>query len=156
MTLFTDAILSYVHLISNIIMGMALYTQFRRFRIGFDLKDALAIQRADMIFGITALLTLGSGFWRALGSAKGSSFYFSNSIFLTKLSLFIVVGLLSIYPTLIFLKWRKDTNVGKVPQITDTQFKLARRAIAIEFHIFILMPLLAALMARGLDFSQLF
>jgi len=38
---------------------------------------------------------------------KGAAYYFANHAFLTKLTLFIIVGQLSIVPTVAFLSWRK-------------------------------------------------
>ncbi len=37
---------------------------------------------------------------------EGATYYFHKPAFLTKLSLFIIVGLLSVIPTLEFLSWR--------------------------------------------------
>lgn len=38
-----------------------------------------------------------------------------NSLFHAKLGLFILVGLLSILPTVVFIKWRKTLKAGQVP-----------------------------------------
>ena len=47
------------------------------------------------------------GLLRVYYFEKGAAFYFGNAFFIAKLALFIVVGLLSIYPTLEFSAWRK-------------------------------------------------
>ena len=59
-----------------------------------------------MILGIAAGVLLVVGLVRVVWLEKGAAYYFANHAFLTKLTLFIVVGLLSIVPTLEFLSWR--------------------------------------------------
>ena len=43
---------------------------------------------------------------------KGASYYFHSVPFVAKLSLFVMVGLLSIYPTMEFLSWRASVKQG--------------------------------------------
>src|SRR6185503_1028950 len=52
---------------------------------------------------------------RVFYTEKGAAYYFASGSFLAKLTLFIVVGLLSIYPTVQFLGWRKALHEGHVP-----------------------------------------
>jgi Predicted membrane protein (DUF2214) len=43
---------------------------------------------------------------------KAASYYFHSDAFLTKFSLFILVSLLSIIPTVEFLSWREEGRAG--------------------------------------------
>jgi putative membrane protein len=150
MSLFQDALLSYAHIISNIFMGAALYTQLKRFQKNLSLEDAIALQKADAIYGTTALITLATGLIRAFSGPKGTEFYFSNPVFHVKLSLFIIIGLLSIYPTVVFLKWRRETRLGQIPVCDEQTFKKLRAVIFTEFLLFIFIPFFGALVARGI------
>jgi putative membrane protein len=76
---------------------------------------------------------------------KGAAFYFQNGAFLAKMVLFVAVALLSIYPTLKFLAWRKGIDASAVPTI--------RRLLHLELVGVVLILLCAALMARGIGFS---
>jgi putative membrane protein len=76
---------------------------------------------------------------------KGAAFYFQNGAFIAKMALFVAVALLSIYPTLKFLSWRKGIDVSSVPTI--------RRILHLELVGVVLILLCAALMARGIGFS---
>jgi putative membrane protein len=61
----------------------------------------------------------------------------------TKLTLFIVIALLSIYPTMFYLKNKnKDVAVVKMPKMI---IMLVRTQLAILF----IMPLLGVLIAKG-------
>jgi len=69
-----------------------------------------------------------------------------------KLALFIVVGLLSILPTMQFLGWRKALKEGRAPVLDDAKRRSIRRVIHIELTLLFLIMLCAALMARGIGF----
>lgn len=72
-----------------------------------------------------------------------------NSLFHAKLGLFILVGLLSILPTLVFIKWRSTVKAGQVPAPSARQVLLVTWSIRLELLLLLVIPLLAALMARG-------
>ena len=61
----------------------------------------------DVIYAISALLTFVAGLSLWLSVGKDASFYSTNPLFHIKLTLFIVVFLFSIYPTLYFRKSKK-------------------------------------------------
>jgi putative membrane protein len=66
------------------------------------------------------------------------------------MALFILVGLISIYPTMAFLKWRQPLKQGIVPNIGDALNRRLRILIHIELTLLALMILNAALMAKGI------
>ncbi len=61
------------------------------------------------------------------------------------MALFIAVGLLSIIPTVTFLRWRK----GGAPGLRAGEQRRLRRVIHAELAVVVLIVLCAALMARG-------
>jgi putative membrane protein len=89
------------------------------------------------------------GLLRVFFFEKGASYYFHSHAFLTKLSLFIVVGLLSIVPTMEFLSWRGALKAGQVPSIGAKKLRLVTAAIHGELFAIVIILLCAAIMARG-------
>ncbi len=73
---------------------------------GIVLKNAQRILLADLAFGVSAGVVLVVGLLRIVYFEKGTFYYFHSVPFVAKLSLFLTVGLLSIYPTIEFLSWR--------------------------------------------------
>ena len=61
-----------------------------------------------------------------------------------------MIGLLSILPTLNYFRWRKALrdNPNALPDIAAIQ--TTRKLIHIELALLFLLPILAALMARGI------
>lgn len=72
--------------------------------------------------------------------------------FLAKLSLFFMVGLLSIYPTIEFLSWRTSVKQGRAPTVADRKMRAIRSIIYWELAGVVLIILCAALMAKGIGF----
>src|SRR5512133_3527223 len=113
-------------------------------RRGMDAAAVVRISAMDLWYGILAGLIVVVGFARAIFAAKGWDYYEHNAFFWAKIATFVVIGLLSIPPTLQYPKWRR---AGTVP--TDEAVAGVRRYIWIEVVLFAPLLAFAAAMARG-------
>jgi len=104
------------------------------------------VARVDALYGLGAVLVLIAGLilWFSVG--KPAEFYTKNWIFHTKLTLFVVLGLLSIYPTIFFLKNRKGSDLMDDVTVPSGVFVCLR----LEMVLLIIIPLLATLMSLGI------
>src|SRR5262245_3089742 len=100
------ALFAFLHHISAFVLFAALVVELVLIRGALTVESARKIQVADMIFGISAGALLLIGLLRVFHFEKGAYYYFHSWAFLAKLSLFVIVGLISIVPTLEFLRWR--------------------------------------------------
>lgn len=74
--------------------------------------------RADLLWGVAALLWVSTGLWRWLGGIeKASSYYTGNSVFLAKMGLFVVIVLLELRPMTTFGRWRREVARGGTPDL---------------------------------------
>ncbi len=144
------ALLAYAHYLSFLLVISSLVVEAFVFDRELGYREMKILQRADALYGIAALLVLITGFLRIYNFGKGPDYYFGNAVFLTKLGLFIIVGLLSIYPTISFLKWRKIENAEEGISLPDKEYRKIRHFIYLEVILVFILPLLAALMARGI------
>src|SRR5882762_6866603 len=143
-----EIFLRYIHFISIFgIVGslvsehMLLQKEMTRAQIG-------KIARIDAVYGIAAATLLAAGLTLWLGSVgKPSYFYTKNWIFHTKITFFALVGILSIYPTVFFIKNRKG-NSEEIVSVPVSVFMLLRT----ELLLLLIIPLLAGLMAHGVGF----
>jgi putative membrane protein len=87
---------------------------------------------------------------RAYFFEKGKAFYFSNPFFNAKLMLFLTVGLLSIYPTIRFIKWRAQTKQGLAPKVSAIEHQRIMAVLHVELVLLLGAALCASLMARGI------
>ena len=111
--------------------------------------SARTLLRMDSVYGLSAVVLLVVGFLRVFPTEKGADYYFHSGPFLVKLALFIVVGLLSILPTVQFLGWRKALKEGRCPALDDGKRRRIRMVIHIELTLLFVIMLCAALMARA-------
>ncbi|MDH1265037.1 DUF2214 family protein [Pseudomonas sp. GD03944] len=144
-----DAIVAYLHYLSIFLLFALLTLEHQLFKPPLDLARARSLMRIDMAYGLCAGLVLATGAARVMGFGKGVGYYMGNGVFHAKVGLFILVGLLSIIPTVVFLKWRAGLKAGQAPQISPAQGKLVTMTIRLELLLLLIIPLLATLMARG-------
>lgn len=148
--MWTDAILAYLHFAAILSLLWFLAKEWTLLRAGAADVDVERIAKADAGFGVTAGLVLVTGALRAAFGAKGWAFYAHNPAFHVKVTLFVIVGLISIAPTLQFLRWRKARRADAAFRVSDAEWTRARRFLMIELHLIALIPLLAVIMSRGL------
>lgn len=103
----------------------------------------------DAAYGLLALAILAAGFVRVWYGAKGPDFYLDNPMFWAKIGAFAAVGLLSIQPTMRIAAWQKASKAHAAFVPTQEEVGKLRRVLLIEIHVFALVPLFAAAMARG-------
>lgn len=121
-------------------------------RSELTLANARSILRMDAAYGISALVLLAVGFVRVFHTEKGADYYFHSAPFIAKLSLFVIVGLLSIHPTVRFFEWREDLRQQRIPVFDASQRRTIRTIIHVELTLLLLIMLCAALMAKGVGF----
>lgn len=143
-----EIVLRYLHFISIFAIVGSLVSEHMLLKKTLLRSEISRLATIDAVYGIAALtlLTVGLTLW--LGSVgKPAVYYTKNWIFHTKITLFATVGILSIYPTVFFLKNRKG-NQSEPVQIPKAIFWLLRFELLLLFII----PLLAGLMAHGVGF----
>ncbi|MNF79503.1 hypothetical protein D3C85_1339000 [compost metagenome] len=144
-----EAIAAYLHYLSIFLLFALLTLEHQLFKRPLDLPRARSLMRIDIAYALSAGLVLASGAARLVWYGKGLAYYLHNSLFHAKLGLFILIALLSILPTLVFLNWRNDLRAGLVPQVSARLGTLVIMTIRLELLLLLVLPLLAALMARG-------
>ena len=146
----SSAIIGYFHFIAAFGVVCSVVFEWVTFSRNPTLLEATKIQKADIIYGISAGLVLIFGFLRLFYFEKGSEYYFGNQFYYIKLYTFAVVGMISIYPTIRFFKWRKITKVGSSPIIDDVEFKIIQWILRIEVVGLLIMVFAASMMAKGI------
>jgi putative membrane protein len=144
-----SALFAFLHFVAAFTVFATVFYEWLTLSRTPTLAEALRLQRCDMWYGLAASAVVVVGLLRVFVFEKGSAFYAGNPFFWTKIGLFATVGLLSIYPTVQFLSWRKQTKTGAVPMLTEQQFSLLRTTLRLELVLLLGVMLSASLMARG-------
>jgi len=151
--LWSSAAIAYLHYLSFMIAFAALVVEHLTLRKDLDLKQAWRLVVTDGLYGIAAITVLVTGILRVLYFGKGSEYYLSNPVFHLKVGLFILVGLLSLYPTISFLLWLKPLRQGQAPTLELPAVQRLTWVIRAELTFLSGIPLLAAMMARGIGLN---
>jgi putative membrane protein len=146
----TSAIMAFLHHIAAFTLTGAIIYEHITFRKDLSLAEARRIQIMDIIYGISAGVLVIVGLLRVFYFEKGAAFYAQNWFFWTKMLGFALAGLLSIYPTLRFLSWRKVVARGQVPEISEQDVKRIKMILRLETLGIAIIIFSAALMARGI------
>ena len=112
------------------------------------------ILHADLEWGLAALLWLGTGLWRYLGSTeKASDYYEHNAFFLAKIAIFLIILVLEVKPIMTFVRWRSALARGTPPEQLPAagSTRSISRISAIQGGLIVLMVFLAVAMSRGYD-----
>ncbi|ALN91799.1 DUF2214 family protein [Lysobacter gummosus] len=113
--------------------------------------DATVLRRLaglDSGYGASAVLLLVVGLSRLKFGVKGLDFYEHNPWFHAKLGAFILIALLSILPTVRFLRWRKALKAD--PNFLPAASEVGTLRLLIRFELVLVAVILvcAAAMAR--------
>jgi len=139
----SEIIFRYIHFIGIMSLASTLVMQHLILSTEVTKQELKKIIFLDVIYAVSALLTLVAGLSLWLSVGKDASFYSTNPLFHIKLTLFIVMFLFSIYPTLYFRKSRKSA------QDTITMPKMIIMSVRMQLLLVFLIPLLGVFIARG-------
>ncbi len=140
---------AFAHHIAAFALVAALTVEVVLIKGELTMQRARQLQLADLALGVSAGTILVVGFLRVFYFEKGAPYYFHSVPFIAKVTLFFIVAVLSIYPTVEFLSWRKHQRQGRAPVVPERKLRLIRAVIHWELIAAALMILFAALMARG-------
>ncbi|CAN7234401.1 DUF2214 family protein [Caulobacter sp. LjRoot300] len=144
-----DLVLAVLHHLLILSMAGLLAVELALVRPGVGGASLKTLAVIDAGYGATATLILVVGAGRVFFGAKGSAFYLENPVFWAKITAFVVVGLLSAWPTVTILKWRKQATADLAFAPSTGEVARIRRMMGMELAVFALIPIFAAAMARG-------
>ena len=145
-----DAFLAYLHFAAIFVLFGYLLVEMAMIRDELDAAAVRRIARADLIYFGSAIAVLATGMLRLAFGAKGPDYYLSWWPIYAKIATFVVVGVISVVPTLTFLRWKKAVALDPAFEVPPEEQRRMRRFIMVELHLAALIPVFAVIMARGL------
>jgi putative membrane protein len=145
-----DALLAYAHYISIFALASVIIAELVLLRKAMLPDLARRMRIIDRWYGIIAGLVILTGVLRLNLGLKGSQFYVHNPVFWTKMALFVAVGLISIVPTIAYIRWNRRLAPDGSILLADGEFNQLRTLLWVQIILFLFIPLCAVFMARGL------
>ena len=144
-----STLFAFLHHLAAFTLVAAIAVEFALIKQELTLSTARRLIGTDAALGLSATVLLVVGLLRVFYFEKGATYYFSNHAFLTKLSMFIALAVLSAIPTIEFLSWRKAIKAGQAPSPGADKMKRIRLILHIELAGIVIILMCAAIMARG-------
>ena len=148
-----DAILAYLHFTAIFLLFSFLTVEVVVIRGPLDARLVRLLGRVDTLYFGSAIAALVTGFLRAAFGAKGGDFYFNAWPIYAKIALFLAVAVISIKPTMTFIRWKRSFEHEAGWQVPPGEQAAMRKLVFIEVHLAALIPVFAVIMSRGLGHS---
>ena len=145
-----DLILASSHHLVVFLLVAIFAAEFALLRPGLAGNRIGQLARIDAAYGGVAMLVIVVGVLRVIFGARGWEYYVSNYAFWAKMAAFLVMGLLTVPPTLAIRRWLKAGQDYVVPA---EEISANRRFIYLQAGVLVLIPIFAAAMARGYGVS---
>ncbi|MBZ9849448.1 DUF2214 family protein [Mesorhizobium sp. CA14] len=145
----TDLLLAITHHLLVFSLAGIIGAEFVLVRGDLGRATLKRLAGIDRHYGIIAALIVIVGICRVFFGLKGWEFYVYNWVFWAKMVAFIIVGLLSIVPTMRFLSWNRQASGNPSFAVPATELASVKNYVRAEGFIFLLIPVFAAAMARG-------
>ncbi len=144
-----ESLLAFLHISAILMMVVFVTVEAALCRAEWLNADVVKrLARVDIWYGVSAACVLLTGVARMYLGAKGADWYAAQPLLHAKITLFIVIALMSLPVSLSFRRWvRQWDRTGQLPLSNET--RKVRRLIMIESHLMLLLPLFGVLLARG-------
>ena len=144
----TAILVAWLHYIGVLLLLACLLGEHLTLKPEPTLAQARTLQVLDGVYGGSAGVVIVTGVAR-MYLEKGVFYYLHNAAFHILITLFVIIALISVYPTVIFVRWRKVTRAGQTPQLAPGQFRRIQLILRVEMALLLLAPLFATGMAHG-------
>lgn len=114
----------------------------------FGAGDVETAEKADNLWGISALLVGGTGIARLMWTEKGTAFYMVHWAFHGKMAVLVLIGTLELVPMVLLLRYRMQSYRGR--PLSPVPTAALARICWIQAALLLTMPVFAAAMARAL------
>ena len=145
-----DLVLEFIHHIAVFSLVAVIAAEFVLIVPGLTGNRLRQAGALDGAYGGLAGLIVIVGVARVIWGEAGWEFYVYNWTFWVKMALFVAVGLISIRPTMTILRWRTAAKGDPAFAVPAEAVAGIRGFFLAQFALLALIPIFAALMARGI------
>jgi putative membrane protein len=146
-----SAWLAFVHHLAAFTLFACVVFEHLMLKPDLSLAGAKRLLRVDAVYGISATVVLLAGITRVVYLEKGWAYYNQNDFFWIKMSAFVLVALLSVYPTVTLMSWRKPLQQNILPQTTGPRFQRLVWCLRLQLLCLLIVLLGAAMMSKGMQ-----
>ena len=124
--MYSSAAMAFLHHLAAFTVVASLAVEVAMFKPPLTAQQARRLVWTDTVFGAAASVVLIVGLLRVQYFEKGPAYYWHDLFFLAKFAAFLTAAAISVYPTAVFLSWRRELDAGRAPQPLPAQARRVR------------------------------
>ena len=144
-----DLVLAIAHHLAVFTLVALLGIELALLRPGLGGARVSQLAAIDAAYGGIAGLVIVVGVLRVIFGANGWQYYVANQMFWGKMGAFLILGLLTIPPTMAIRRWLKAGQGVADYTVPAVEIATSQRYLYLQGGIVALIPMFAAAMARG-------
>jgi putative membrane protein len=144
-----SALFAWLHLLAAGVAAGLLLTEYWLCRRQPDRSQVRLLGTVDLGYFLALIASLATGLARALYFAQVPEYYLANRLFWLKIIIFVVIGVVALTPTLQYIRWNRDARSAPAFAPLTRELDRVRTHIAFGLGLWLVLPLLAILVARG-------
>ena len=103
----------------------------------------------DLGYQLALIASLATGLARAIYYGQDADYYLANRLFWLKITIFLVIVIVAIAPTLQYVRWNREARTAPSFAPLTREVERVRGSIALGLGLWLILPLIAVLVARG-------
>ena len=143
------ALFAWLHLLAAGIGAGLLLTEYWLCRRMPDRTQARLLGTVDLGYQLALIASLATGLARALYYGQAADYYLANRLFWLKIAVFLALVLVAIPATLQYIRWNREARAAPTFAPLSRDLERVRASISLGLGLWLLLPLLAILVARG-------
>jgi len=146
--MFSTVILPWIHYVAIITLSGAIFAKLYLMKLPASADIVRLLPRIDRLEGTSAVIVFITGLARVWHGAKPAEFYWQNGLFHGVVGLFVLAALVSLIPTVRFVRWKRALDAsGAMPEAA------ALRKTRVFSHVMatvvVVIALMITLVAKG-------
>jgi putative membrane protein len=143
------AVFAWLHLLAGGIAAAFLMAEYWLCRRMPDRAQVRLLAMADLGYLLALITSLATGLTRLVYFGQAPAYYFANRLFWLKITVFIAIALVAAGPSVQYLRWSREARSTPAFAPLSREVDRVRASIALEMGLWLVLPLLAVMVARG-------
>ena len=143
------ALFAWLHLLAIGVAAGLLLTEYWLCRRMPDRAQVRLLGTVDLGYQFALIASFATGLARAVYYGQDAVYYLSNRLFWLKITIFLVIVLVALAPTLQYIRWNREARSAPTFAPLTREVERVRGSIALGLGLWLILPLIAILVARG-------
>jgi putative membrane protein len=143
------AVFAWLHLLAAGLGAGLLLSEYWLCRRMPDRLQVKVLGQVDLGYQLALIAGLATGIARGLYYGQDLEVYLSNRLFWLKLVVFLLIVAVAVAPTLQYIRWNREARSAPAFAPLTREVDRVRGAITLALGLWLLLPLIAVLVARG-------